>query len=381
MLAMAMLMGVPHAEAKTLYADYKLLRGEVQQYGDWLVGCDNNAECMMLGFAQIPPKHAPREGAPLLPEMVVRISYAGSPNAASTIAPVVGIFPVPDGAADATINSAHGCNRRTTPLYRFTLHAGGKSFGRTFELTATADSSATTLSAEEADYVLQAYEASSILSGVDPTTGQTSVRFPNTQFTSALHAMRAQRKKLRERRGAMASDNTPGDSSDGSVAPTHIKPVRIRAKETIVSGFVPIARSHRCPDSVVNLRQFQFANGAMLWGFQCSQGTDQSRTRWYMASGPGLLATPLNLPEPREGTIRAGVEGLANAVFDLDFGILRSYEHRPGREDCGVFRAWGYTDQGWHLIERREMPLCKGLALNDWIRTHYLPTEGASSHE
>ncbi|TAG01936.1 MAG: hypothetical protein EAZ43_10575 [Betaproteobacteria bacterium] len=156
---------------------------------------------------------------------------------------------------------------------------------------------------------------------------------------------------------------------------------RIRAKETIVSGFVPINLTDRCSGSVVNLRQFQFASGALLWSFWCSEAQDQSRTLWYMASGPSVTAYPLNLPEPHEEIIRAGLDGLANVAFDWDFGILRSYDYREGREDCGTFRAWAYTNRGWQLVERREMPLCNGLAPSDWIRTHYLPTGGATSNE
>jgi hypothetical protein len=156
---------------------------------------------------------------------------------------------------------------------------------------------------------------------------------------------------------------------------------RIRAKETLVSGFVPINLADRCTDSIVNLRQFQFANAAMMWSFRCSEAQDENRTLWYMASGPGVLAHPLSLPEPREGFIRAGVDGLANVAFDWDFGILRTYDYREGHEDCGTFRAWAYTNRGWQLVERREMPLCHGLAPNDWIRTHYLPTDGAANNE
>jgi len=52
-----------------------------------------------------------------------------------------------------------------------------------------------------------------------------------------------------------------------------------------------------------------------------------------------------------------------------------------GRTDCGVFRVWGYTNQGWKLLERREMPLCKGLEPHEWVRTYFAPTGGAGQDE
>lgn len=169
-----------------------------------------------------------------------------------------------------------------------------------------------------------------------------------------------------------------GEQPDGSTVPVPEKLKRIPAVETIVSGFVPILADGRCRnDFMRNPRQFRFANGAILWSFECEQKSGLTRTLWDMTPGPNALAAPLDLPEPRNGKIRAGVDGLEAATFDWDFGILRSYQYLNGQQDCGIFRAWGYTQNGWHLLERREMPLCKGLSPDQWIRTHYTPTDGA----
>jgi hypothetical protein len=100
-----------------------------------------------------------------------------------------------------------------------------------------------------------------------------------------------------------------------------------------------------------------------------------------MNRDPLAAGTPLDLPEPRGGPIAAGRDGLENAVFDWDFGVLRSYAYVMGHEDCGVMRAWGFTAQGWRLLERREMPLCRGLEPSDWIRTHFTPSNGAGPDE
>jgi hypothetical protein len=157
---------------------------------------------------------------------------------------------------------------------------------------------------------------------------------------------------------------------------------RIPAIETMVSGFVPILAEGRCRnDFMQNPRQYHFANGAILWSFECSKEPGSARTLWDMAQNANAIAVSVDLPEPRDRRVRAGVDGLDNVTFDWDFGILRSYQYLNGREDCGTFRAWGYTENGWHLLERREMPLCKGLSPDNWIRTHYTPTDGAGPDE
>ncbi|MCW3834699.1 DUF1176 domain-containing protein [Sphingomonas canadensis] len=104
------------------------------------------------------------------------------------------------------------------------------------------------------------------------------------------------------------------------------------------------------------------------------------RSCWLWQRRAGGQPAPLLLPEPVDRRrIDAGAAGLDNALFDFDFGILRSYSFRPGREDCGIFRAWAYTAAGWRMAERREMPVCRGLAPPDWIRTYRAPAEGAAA--
>jgi hypothetical protein len=90
------------------------------------------------------------------------------------------------------------------------------------------------------------------------------------------------------------------------------------------------------------------------------------------AAGRAVQAAPqpLRLPDPRDGEQQAGLDGLADAVFDFDFGVLRTLQPRGGRQDCGVARAWAFTGSGWLLLDRREMPLCIGLAPAHWIVTH-----------
>lgn len=361
-LAGALLTGYASAEAKSLHPDYQLMRGELQLYGDWLVGCDNYAECTIIGFPQ--PVSAVDNDGPATADMAIRISFAGE----NGTPPVVEMFPLPKPEA--------ACSRCIPQLQRFRLSASGK-------LSETVYGYAHVVPVQsEADFLLYAYENGLRLAGVDQQTGQPVIRFPGSQFKIALRAMREQRARLQKKLADEAIDNLPGELPDGSTMPVPGKLKRIAAVETIISGFVPILEEGRCKnDFMVRPHQYHFANGAIMWSFDCGNGADASRTLWDMASGPNALAEPVDLPEPREGRIRAGIDGLEGAIFDWDFGILRSYQYLNGREDCGTFRAWGYTQNGWHLLERREMPLCKGLPPEQWIRTHYTPTDGAGPDE
>lgn len=364
LVLLAILAGWTGAEAKSLHPDYQLMRGEVQRYGDWLVGCDNNAECTIVGFPADQLKLALADGAAILPEMSVRISFAGPPGTQ----PVVDLIPVGKAAEE--------CIRCIPTNQRFRLSASGKPSGQVHSFAPK------TLDPAGADFALHAFGKGLTLSGIDPQTGQAAIRFPAEGYRAAFRAMHARRAALKARIADQAAEDRPGELPDGSTMPVPERLKRIPAVETIISGFVPILAEGRCKNEfMANPRQFQFANGAVLWSFECSRSPGSPRTLWDMAPGANALAAPLELPEPRDGKVRAGVDGLEGVTFDWDFGILRSYQFRNGREDCGTFRAWGYTGNGWHMLERREMPLCKGLMPDQWIRTHYTPTDGAGPDE
>jgi hypothetical protein len=358
----AVLSGFADVQAKSLHPDYRLMRGEVQQYGDWLVGCDNAAACTIVGFPK--PIIAVDSDGPPTADMAVRISFAGTDGTP----PVVEILPI-GYSSEASTSVTH-----TT--YRFKLSLGSRQLEPLYNFTVTI------LNQTEADFLLHALEKGLKLAGVDEQTGNIAIRFPADRYKTALLAMGVQRAALQKQIADEAIDNLPGELPDGSTMPVPGKLKRITAVETIVSGFVPILVDGRCRnDFMTNPRQYHFANGAILWSFECSKASGDTRTLWDMAPEANAIAAPLNLPEPRDGTVRAGVDGLEGVIFDWDFGILRSYDFLNGREDCGTFRAWGYTQNGWHLIERREMPLCKGLSPDQWIRTHYIPTDGAGPDE
>jgi hypothetical protein len=357
-----MVMASPLANAKSLHKDYQLLRGEVQQYGDWLVGCDNNAECTMIGFPQ--PMQAVDGDVPDIADMSIRISFSGKAGAP----PVVEIRPVTE-LEEACASVKH-------ISYRFKLSANGRQSQAFYGYTPA------TLVEAEAHFLLNAYEKKLKVAGVDPETGRVAIRFPVDQSKQAFVAMQKRRAQLLRELEDKAIDELPGELPDGSTMPVPGKHRRIAAMSHILSGFIPVQTDKNCGASkAIFMGHYRFANGALLWSYACEGPSYPERTYWEMAHQPDAMAVPLSLPDPMAFSVHAGSNGLQNAVFDWDFGILREYAYLKGGQSCGTFRAWGYTDNGWQLLERREMPLCRGIQSSDWIRTHYTPTDGPGPDE
>lgn len=341
------------APAKSLHPDYQLLRGEVQQYGDWLVGCDNTASCTMLGLSR--PVEAIDHDGPSVADMAIRISYSG----ADGTAPAVDLLPMRQVAQAAPASR------------RFRLSGGGRPLKPFYRYAVTR------LDQPTADLVVFALEKGLKLAGFDLQGNVIVVRFPADQFRRAHRAMQSRRDSLLKQLSNQALDNLPGELPDGTAMPTPGPHIRIPARPVIVSGYVPIFTAMTCSAGTAqNLLAYRFDSGAMLWRYDCGVRTDAARSYWQMAPDSLSKAELLDLPEPRHGKVQAGAQGLENAEFDFDFGVLRAYTYHLGREDCGILRVWAHTQQGWQLLERREMSVCLGLKPKHWIRTHFTPTSG-----
>ncbi len=65
-----------------------------------------------------------------------------------------------------------------------------------------------------------------------------------------------------------------------------------------------------------------------------------------------------------------------NEVIDVETyparGIVVLIRAKTPARDCGVFERWGHTGTGTNfvLVERREMPVCNGIAQQHWIQTY-----------
>jgi hypothetical protein len=326
------------AQAKSLHPDYRLLRGQVQQYGEWLAACDNRGDCTLLG---IPRPIEISDCDCTVIDMAIRISLTGP--AGSEL--VVELQPLGRGRSQP---SAVGASQP------FVLNVAGAEQSHGFSRHA--------LSSLEAAGVIELLTQGKPLLGLAKPGGSARARFPGEGFVRAFRA-------VQERRAVLLA-----------LPVMRSEPLRrIPAKPQIISGYSPILSTNRCGKVPTrNMERFTFESGAELWIYECADRSTTRSAHLAMSGKTGMPVMPLRLPDLRDGPVDATGKGLfvGDFVFDFDFGILRLYQLDQARSDCGTFRAWGYTRQGWFLLERREMPLCKGLEPDEWIRTHHTLTEG-----
>ncbi len=355
-LFLAAVFNLPAVQAKSLHPDSQLLRGEVQRYGDWLVGCDNSAMCTMIGFPDDGPRHAGSS------PMGIEIGLSGPAGSD----PIVQLLPIAATAKGAESD---------LPARPFTLDL---EVERGIALSVHGFSRSR-LTGEEAAALVERLASGRPVLGQAAGCERTVAHFPHKDFARGIRAMLKRRQHLLEQ--LEHNVFVSGELPDGNDMPSPVPLRRIAAIPALVSGFVPIATDNTCPNSrTQNLKRFTFPGDTELWSYECAEGSAAGKTFLAMSKGLASRAIPLDLPEPRLGKISAGQDGLntSGVHFDWDFGVLRQYLFQQGREDCGLFRVWGYTSQGWYLSERREMPICKGLGPADWLRTYSMPLAGVT---
>lgn len=146
----------------------------------------------------------------------------------------------------------------------------------------------------------------------------------------------------------------------------HLPPLQtLPAIEHMVSGAPPqLPPAHVCQGRALHLRQFGWADGGdSLWQVRCDPASAQSY--WFRWPRGSEQLQPLVLPNAGRAVLDAGMAGLASASFEFDLGVLRAVEG-------GVSHVWGWTQQGWQQLERRELDLSGALALvpeHQWLRT------------
>ncbi len=359
---MFVLASAPSPEAKSSHPDARLLRGEVLQKGDWLVACDNGGDCTMLGFPQA--RAAGSDAGSTTIDLALQISLKRSPDAA---APVVELVRFGRTAASQSTS-------RASPPFLLDIQArsdgGVVPNGHGPIIVPVHDRARASLGQREALAVLNHLSAGRSLGGREVGGESATVQFPRHGTQEALRTLKrahyALSVRLRANPAATAQKTGPA--------------WRLRATPAMVSGFVPVLTRNSCASrGTRNFRRFTFSNGADLWIYECEDQPARHIEFLAMSDRSGKLAAPIELPDPRDGPVPAGRKGLSGRgfAFDFDFGILRHYAFAGEREDCGIFRAWGYTAHGWRLLERREMALCMGLPPEHWIRTHTEASSGA----
>jgi len=143
------------------------------------------------------------------------------------------------------------------------------------------------------------------------------------------------------------------------------------AEEIMLSGVPPrFGNPDFCTTETpgATRRAFRLAGGAWLLGVGCGEPDD--RSYWFLQFPGDTPLEPLLLPDPRSEGLRAGIDGLSHATFDFDNGTLRAGHFTRPEQDCGTLWAWGWTTGGWRLLERRDMAICEGRPVYDWVVTY-----------
>jgi Protein of unknown function (DUF1176) len=333
-----------NVQAKSLHRDSELLAGKVGQYGDWLAACDNQANCTMIGFPKSVRKTESGFAPAALMAMRVDIEALSDPE----LGPSIEIFPV----KSSTFSNAQS---RTAAPVNYAIHFGGDS-SLNYRVV-----NREYLTPTEAKAALENLLENERLTGHVLFNYSQHVLFPGAGFREAHRAVLAHQIRLR----AALAHNEEIDSEGRP--PNFAAPTRSSiVARTADSRRPSISCGQRRKSKVIN--RYRLHGGSMLWAIACNEMSLNTKTYFYNQKD-GPIALPVNLPEPRLGAMWAGRDGLPNAVFDFDFSVLRAYDFQGPNKDCGTFWAWGLTDFDWHLLERREMPVCNGLDPTDWLRT------------
>jgi hypothetical protein len=330
--------------AKSLHRDSELLAGKVGQYGDWLAACDNQANCTLIGFPE-PLRSADSEFQPAaLMAMRIQIEANTEPELGHSIE----IFPM----GNSILSNAQSANRPPPP---YAINFGDDS--RLNYRNVTREN----LTPTEAKPALKSLLENERLMGHVLFNYSQHVLFPGAGFGQAYRAVLARQVSLR----ASIAQNEKVDS-EGRL-PLVIGTTRTGTVDRTAHSRRPsISCGHGRKSKITN--RYTLHGGSTLWAMGCNEISLNTKTFFYYQK-ESPIARPVTLPEPRLGGMRAGRDGLSNAVFDFDFGVLRAYDFQGPNKDCGTFWVWGWTDSDWHLLERREMTVCKGLDPPDWLRT------------
>lgn len=333
LVGLALAAGLPGPallSAKSLHPDHALRTGRVQAYGDWLAGC-NGTGCTAIGIAQadsgrlgVIRRHA---------QVAVRLRWINDAGGS----PRVELLPLaePPGVA--------------LPRYRGPYRLDG--LDRTF------DWQRRELPSDQGGQLLRLLAERGRLWGRSDDLRTVLVELPDGAGLTRLLPAIERALPIQARNAAARLER-----------PLSVWPGR----ETLVSGFLPLDFNDRCPQPR-DVRQFQLHGDVRLFSAACSADPQDKRRYLFQWRDKSRAAQPLDLPEPRLGPVRAGLEGHSEPVFALDFGMIASHRFAGPGQDCGLRLTWGWTGMAWQLLERHEMPRCAGLAAEDWIATYRAP--------
>lgn len=349
---------MPRSELRPLAAIFALwlvaitsaipAHAQLRAFGNWIVGCDNKAECTALGMTEGPPN--PAAPAVTLRIGVDRTSLSGFEFA---IIPLSVGSPTPRPITITCHLCANG------------LRVAGDDIADRIELHGQRITIPDMQGARWLDALGQGQRMTVAWTGSSATA-----TIDTSHFLEAWKYLAQMRGDLL--RQALIAEGLPSLQAG---PPREERRRAFPAREVMSSGLPGIERmTRKCPVAADpgRYRQFELPDTVTLWAVECRNG-DTVTQHWYQARGAGGLPAAVELPDGDRVQFNAGETGFEESVFDFDFGILRARSGPAGREDCGIRRAWSWDGATWFLLERREMPICVGLSPSDWIRTYASP--------
>ncbi|MCU0883600.1 MAG: DUF1176 domain-containing protein [Beijerinckiaceae bacterium] len=320
---------------------------ELRTFGNWLVGCDNRADCTAIG----------------LPDQ------QGSP--ASQIALRIGVDSASASGFEVAMLRVQRAVAGRLPITVTCLLCNNG-------VRAPGDQAADQIILDGRRFVLPGMQGAQWLDAlgkgraiVANAAGDASgARIDTARFLDAWKHLAQTRGDLMRQLLASANPPVPGETAIQGKRQRAFPATEVMAPDR--PAFNRLTRQCPARATVADRRQFLLPGNVALWGIACRKAGTRT-WHWFLDRGAADLPAPLTLPDGDQPDVKAGEVGFEDSVFDFDFGILRGRSGPALREDCGIQRAWGWDGQAWFLLERREMPACIGLEPLNWVRTYIAP--------
>lgn len=119
-------------------------------------------------------------------------------------------------------------------------------------------------------------------------------------------------------------------------------------------------------------RIIRLSNAAVLYQIGCWQAAAQAGSMFYLATD-GQVANARRLSfetlDAETGRLARPIQTLTepSGLEEMSAATLSSVHKDRGAGDCGTAASWVWTARGFRLSAYATMPLCKGVARDDWI--------------
>lgn len=334
------------------------------EYGDWTVACDNTNACTAVSLSRALVREMEQFEGGALAEMKLWLFRSAGPDAAPRVivdTRVWGLEPVgqfdpanPDGDLPATLHVYYPCDVDCTgPAYRLVRVEPGRYL----------------MAAED----VPAFLAESVRSQALATR----------QINGALHSIvsseglvdvlrHIDREQFRSGTRTALIDRGPEPASTVLPAPAlpEVMVVRAAQLEDQARNAEPglaAAYAEHCDgtahDAQLPVSHYRLDDGRDLWGMLCGSGPFDAETLWLVSDARGRPQA-LALPRPDLGE-EPQQPILPNSHYDPATGLLVAYSGGL----CGWQRSWGWTGEGFAMVEALEMPSCGDLLPDDWLHT------------